>query len=58
MGPSCQGENHFFVKYHSLYGGICIADPDTILVFEDYFGVFGEGTRIAMPKTIYAPHTL
>ena len=35
--------------------GICFADPDTILVFKIYFGVFGEGTRLAMPKTIYVP---
>ena len=35
--------------------GICFADPDTILVFKIYFGVFGEGTRLAMPKTICAP---
>ena len=31
--------------------GICFAEPDTILVFKIYFGVFGEGTRLAMPKT-------
>ena len=29
-----------------------LADPDTIQVFDNYFGVFGEGTRLAMPKTI------
>ena len=28
-----------------------LADPDTIQVFDDYFGVFGDGTRLAMPKT-------
>ena len=28
------------------------AEPDTILVFKIYLGVFGEGTRLAMPKTI------
>ena len=27
------------------------ADPDMIQVFDNYFGVFGEGTRLAMPKT-------
>ena len=31
------------------------AEPDTILVFKIFYGVFGEGTRPAMPKTIYAP---
>ena len=35
--------------------GICFAELETILVFKDYFGVFGEGTHLAMPKTIYAP---
>ena len=25
-------------------------DPDTIYVFDNYLGVFGEGTRLAMPK--------
>ena len=30
------------------------ADPDTVYVFDDYFGVFGEGTRLVMPKT--RPH--
>ena len=24
-------------------------------MFEDYFGVFGDGTRLAMPKTICVP---
>ena len=37
--------------------GICFAESDTILVFKIYFGVFGEGTHLAMPKTIYAPNT-
>ena len=35
--------------------GICFAEPDTILVFKMFYGVFGEGTRLAMPKTIYVP---
>ena len=35
--------------------GICFAEPDTILVFKIFFGVFGERTRLAMPKKIYAP---
>ena len=34
--------------------GICFAEPDTILVFKIYFGVFQEGTLLAMPKTICA----
>ena len=28
-----------------------LANPDTVYVFNNYFGVFGEGTRLAMPKT-------
>ena len=31
-----------------------LADPDTIQVFGNYFGVLGDGTRLAMLKTIYA----
>ena len=27
------------------------ADPDTVQVFDNYFVVFGDGTRLAMPKT-------
>ena len=38
--------------------GICFAEPDMILLFKIYFGVFREGTRLAMPKTICAPDTL
>ena len=44
-------------KYYTLYGCLWnfFAEPDTILVFKIYFELFGEGTRLAMPKTIYAP---
>ena len=34
---------------------VCLAEPDTVLVFGIYLGVFGDGTRLAMPKTNYAP---
>ena len=34
---------------------ICFAEPDMILVFKIIYGVFGEGTRLAMPKTTCAP---
>ena len=34
---------------------ICLAEPDTTLVFGSYLEVFGDGTRLAMPKTIYGP---
>ena len=26
------------------------ADPDTVYVFDNYLGVFGDGTRLPMPK--------
>ena len=41
-------------KYYSLYGGMWnyFAGSDTILVFKLFNGVFGGGTRLAMPKTI------
>ena len=35
--------------------GIYLIEPDTVLVFGINFGVFEGGTRLAMPKTIYAP---
>ena len=35
--------------------GICFVEQDTILIFKIFFEVFGEGTRLAMPKTICAP---
>ena len=31
--------------------GTCFAEPDTILVFKIFHGVFRGGTRLAMPKT-------
>ena len=31
---------------------ICLAELDTVLVFGIYLGVFGDGTRLAMSKTI------
>ena len=33
---------------------IYFAEPDMIHVFKVYLGVFGDGTRLAMPKTICA----
>ena len=32
-----------------------LADLDTVLVFGINLGVFGDGTRLAMPKNIQAP---
>ena len=43
------------IVLYTVVCGICFAEPDTILVFKIFFGVFGEGTRLAMPKTICAP---
>ena len=37
--------------------GIYLTEPDMALVFGINFGVFGGGTRLAMPKTIYAPNS-
>ena len=34
------------------YVKIIFADPDTAYVFNNNLGVFGGGTRLAMPKTI------
>ena len=28
-----------------------LADTDTVQVFDNYFGLFGDGARLAMPKT-------
>ena len=33
------------------YVKIIFADPDTAYVFDNNLGVFGRGTRLAMPKT-------
>ena len=48
------------MKYYTLYGFVWylfFLEPDTFSVFEDYFEVFGGGTRLAMPKTICALDT-
>ena len=38
--------------------GNYFAEPDTILVFNIFYEVFGGGIRLAMPKTICAPDSL
>ena len=43
---------------YMVVSGICFAEPDTILVFEIFYGVFGGRTRLAMPKTVCAPDSL
>ena len=35
--------------------GIYFVEPGTVLVFKIFYGVFGEGTRLAMLKTICVP---
>ena len=35
--------------------GTYFAEPDTILVFNIFYGEFGGGTRLAMSKTICTP---
>ena len=47
----------FMWKLFSLrwYVELIFAEPDTILVFNIFYEVFGGGTRLAMPKTICAP---
>ena len=35
--------------------GICFAEPDMILVFKIFYGVFGGGTHLAMLKTMCVP---
>ena len=37
--------------------GACFAESDVFFVFEGCFGVFGGGTRLAMPKIICALDT-
>ena len=41
--------------FSTVVCGVCFAEPDTILVFKIYFKVLREGSRLAMPKTIYVP---
>ena len=35
--------------------GTYFAESDTTLVFNIFYGIFGGGTRLAMPKTTCAP---
>ena len=44
---------HFILS--TVECGIYFAEPDTILVFNIFYEVFGGGTRLAMSKTICAP---
>ena len=55
---SCQQIKFVDIVLPTVVRGICFAEPDTIHVFKIYLGVFGEGTSLAMPKTICAPDSL
>ena len=46
-----------FYRLITLGSGACFAETNTFSMFEDYFEVFGGGTRLAMPKKICAPHS-
>ena len=45
------GLDSWNIVLSTVVSGIYFAEPETILVFKIYFGVFEEGTRLAMPKT-------
>ena len=40
---------HFILS--TVECGIYFAEPDTIMVFNIFYEIFGGGTRLAMPKT-------
>ena len=46
------------IIFSTVVCGICFVEPDTFSVFIGNFGVFGEGTSLAIPKTICASDTL
>ena len=46
----CQ-QNRFYAMFPVIACEDHLADPDTVYVFANNFGVFGDGTRLAMPKT-------
>ena len=51
--PRCKGMMHEDCqRFRFILCEDHLADPDTVYVFDNHFGVFGEGTRLAMPKTI------
>ena len=52
---TCQQIRFVDIVLSTVVCGICFAEPDTILVFKIFYGVLGEGTRLAMSKTICAP---
>ena len=50
----CQQLDLWNIILSTVVCGIYFAEPDTIFVFKIFYGVFGEGTRLAMLKTICA----
>ena len=49
-----QGHDVRKLPAEQIYARVCedhLADPDTVYVFDKHLGVFGGGTRLAMPKT-------
>ena len=42
------------IVFSTVVCGNCFVEPDTTLVFKIFYGAFGEGTRLASPKQIYA----
>ena len=43
-----------FIILSTVECGIYFAEPDTILVFTIFYGLFGGGTRLAMPNIMRA----
>ena len=53
-----QGHDVQRLLAEGTYARVCedhLAELDTIYVFDNHLGVFGGGTRLAMPKTICPP---
>ena len=55
LGKVVSGLDLWNIVLSTVVREICFAEPDTILMFKIYFGLFGEGTRLAMSKTICTP---
>ena len=55
LGKAVSRLNLWNIMLSTVVCGIYFAEPDTIHVFKFYLGVFGEGTRLAMPRIICAP---
>ena len=45
----------WFIILSTVVYEFFLAEPDMVHVFGTYLGVFGDGARLAMPKTICAP---